>query len=69
MAFWDTVLNSSNDAPPYGKRLVPAIIDENARRIPDGACFSIPRSDILQHGFNDISWRTVRCSLDTTYAF
>lgn len=69
MAFWDTVLNSVGDTLPYGKRLVPTIIDNNAKIHPDGACFSVPRSDILQHGFRDISWRTYANAINRTAHF
>lgn len=60
MAFWDTVLNAPADASPYGRRLIPKLVDENARIKPERACFSIPRSDNLADGFRDISWREVR---------
>ncbi|CAO2652023.1 Nn.00g003060.m01.CDS01 [Neocucurbitaria sp. VM-36] len=69
MAFWDTVLNSTNNVPPYGRRLVPTIIDYNARTKPDGACFSIPRSEGLQHGFRDITWRAYANAINKTAHF
>ncbi|KAH7347005.1 hypothetical protein BKA66DRAFT_614447 [Pyrenochaeta sp. MPI-SDFR-AT-0127] len=69
MAFWDTVLNSSADVPQYGKRLIPTIIDNNARTQPDRACFSIPRSEVLQNGFRDISWRTYANAINKTAHF
>jgi hypothetical protein len=59
MAFWDTVLNSPEDAPQYGRRLIPTIIDDNATFQPDAVCFSFPRSEVIQHGFRDISWSIV----------
>ncbi|KAF2845610.1 acetyl-CoA synthetase-like protein [Plenodomus tracheiphilus IPT5] len=58
MAFWDTVLNSANAPPRYGRRLVPSIIDDNARTQPNRACFAIPRCEALHEGLRDITWRT-----------
>ncbi|KAI8943280.1 hypothetical protein NX059_001300 [Plenodomus lindquistii] len=69
MAFWDTVLNSAYASPQYGRRLIPTIIDENARTQPDGACFSIPRCDALQKGFRDITWRTYANAINKTAHF
>jgi hypothetical protein len=60
MAFWETVLDTPSDAlPRYGRRLIPTIIDYNAINRPDHACFSVPRSEHLEHGFRDISWQMV----------
>lgn len=63
MAFWDTVLNTTN-VKSYGKRLVPSIVDDNARQQPDRACFSYPICYAnLQHGFQDVSWRQVSVAI------
>ncbi|KAF1849275.1 acetyl-CoA synthetase-like protein [Cucurbitaria berberidis CBS 394.84] len=69
MAFWNTVLNSSDDILPYGRRLIPTIVDHNAKTQPDRACFSIPRSEVLQDGFRDISWRTYANAINKTAHF
>jgi hypothetical protein len=45
---------------PYGRRLVPIIIDEIARDDPERVCFSYPRSSNLKDGFQDLNFRTVR---------
>jgi hypothetical protein len=63
MAFWDTVMTASGanfgDAT-YGKRLIPAIIDEIADKDPERVCFSFPRTTDLADGFQDVNFRTVR---------
>lgn len=69
MAFWDTVLNSAHPSPQYGRRLVPTIIDDNARTQPNRACFSIPRTDSLQDGFSDITWRMYANAINKTAFF
>ncbi|KAJ8119138.1 hypothetical protein OPT61_g31 [Boeremia exigua] len=57
MAYWDTVLSSAT-AKPYGRRLIPHIVDDNARRYPERICFSFPVSSTdLRRGFQDVSWR------------
>ena len=59
MAFWDTVLSSSNTYL-YGRRLIPTIVDDNARQQPDRTCFSIPICHTnLRHGFQEVNWRCV----------
>jgi len=59
MAYWETVLTPA-DSKLRGRRLIPNIVDENARCQPDRICFSYPRShEHLQYGFQDISWRRV----------
>ncbi|KAF2126750.1 acetyl-CoA synthetase-like protein [Dothidotthia symphoricarpi CBS 119687] len=63
MAFWSTVLNASSDTP-YGRRLVCAVIDENADLYPDKVCYSIPYSEDLRHGFRDVNWRTYANAID-----
>ncbi|KAF9693021.1 hypothetical protein EKO04_009158 [Ascochyta lentis] len=57
MAFWDTVLSSA-DAKLYGKRLIPNIVDDNARQQPHKVCLSFPKCwTNLQQGFQDVDWR------------
>ncbi|KAL6711458.1 hypothetical protein ACN47E_004392 [Coniothyrium glycines] len=69
MAYWDTVLNSADASLQYGKRLIPSIIDENARSQPDRACFAISRSEALQDGFRDVNWRTYANAINKTAHF
>lgn len=49
----------STNKVPYGKRLVPVLIDEIAARDPDRVCFSFPRSTDLKDGFVDMKFQTV----------
>ena len=44
---------------PYGKRLVPVLVDEIAAKDPERTCFSFPRSTNLADGFHDMNFRTV----------
>jgi hypothetical protein len=50
---------SSGDAM-YGKRLIPAIVDEIADKDPERVCFSFPRTTHRADGFQDVNFRTVR---------
>lgn len=59
MAFWDTVLSTTN-AKSYGRRLIPNIVDDNARQQAGHVCFSYPRCYAnLDYGFQDVNWRQV----------
>ncbi|KAH9866909.1 hypothetical protein IAQ61_007498 [Plenodomus lingam] len=69
MAFWETVLDTAKASPRYGRRLVPNIIDDNARNQPNRACFSIPKCDALEHGFRDITWRMYANAINKTAYF
>jgi hypothetical protein len=48
---------------PYGRRLVPVVVDEIALKDPERICFSFPRSANLADGFRDMNFRTVCRSL------
>lgn len=41
----------------FGKRLVPVIIDEAARDTPHRVYASVPRSEDLSEGFEDITYK------------
>lgn len=52
-------MGSYTTTPDYGRRLLPVLIDENARDDPDRAAFSIPRTDLdLSRGYLDITYAT-----------
>lgn len=42
---------------PYGKRLVPNIIDQVASQDPDRECIQIPRSSVASDGWRIITWK------------
>ncbi|KAB8225904.1 hypothetical protein BDV33DRAFT_187225 [Aspergillus novoparasiticus] len=42
-----------------GKRLIPHVIDETARKTPDVECMSIPRSNNPHDGWKPVSWAQV----------
>jgi hypothetical protein len=54
---------------PFGKRLVPALIDEIAQNDPDRICFSFPASSSLSDGFRDMSFRTFANAINKTAHF
>ncbi|PSN59431.1 acetyl-CoA synthetase-like protein [Corynespora cassiicola Philippines] len=66
MAFWNTVMDSS---VPYGKRLVPLVVDEVAKNDPGRICFSYPRSSNLKDGFRDVNFRTFANAVNKTAFF
>ncbi|KAF2740127.1 acetyl-CoA synthetase-like protein [Polyplosphaeria fusca] len=68
MSFWNTVMDSSGDVP-YGKRLLPVIIDEIAKTDPDRVCFSFPRTSDLADGFQDVNFRTFANAVNKTAHF
>ena len=43
--------------PPYGKRLIPHVVDEIARSKPDRLYASFPRSPNLADGFHIVTFR------------
>lgn len=49
---------SSFNCPPYGYRLLPQLIDERADANHRRPFASIPRSQFVEDGFTDISYRT-----------
>ncbi|KAF2182104.1 acetyl-CoA synthetase-like protein [Zopfia rhizophila CBS 207.26] len=68
MSFWNTVMASAGDVP-YGRRLVPVVIDKIARDDPERVCFSFPRSTNLSDGFRDINFRTFANGINKTAHF
>jgi hypothetical protein len=58
MSYWDTVLDLGD--VPYGKRLVPSLVDQIAADDPERICFSFPRSGNFADGFEDLNYRTVK---------
>ncbi|TDZ54904.1 Non-canonical non-ribosomal peptide synthetase FUB8 [Colletotrichum trifolii] len=43
-------------SPPYGERLIPRLIDFNAKTTPTKECFSVPRTNSAKHGWRQVSW-------------
>ncbi|KAF1962291.1 acetyl-CoA synthetase-like protein [Byssothecium circinans] len=68
MPFWDTVMASPVDNA-YGKRLIPALVDEVAAKDPGRICFSFPRSSNLPDGFRDMNFRTFANAINKTAHF
>ncbi|KAF2643884.1 acetyl-CoA synthetase-like protein [Massarina eburnea CBS 473.64] len=68
MPFWETVMESPPDSV-YGKRLLPAIVDEVAVEDPERICFSFPRSSDLGDGFQDMNFRTFANAINKTAHF
>ncbi|KAF2267571.1 acetyl-CoA synthetase-like protein [Lojkania enalia] len=68
MSFWNTVMDTSEDLP-YGKRLIPILIDEIARDDPSRICFSSPHSTNIVDGFRDITFRTFANAINKTAHF
>lgn len=44
---------------PYGRRLLPTLIDEVSSQDPDRECFQIPRSSEPSDGWRVLSWKDV----------
>lgn len=42
---------------PYGRRLLPSLVDQVATQDPDRECFQIPRSSEPSDGWKRISWK------------
>jgi len=53
----------SSGGIPYGKRLIPVVIDELAVQDPNRTCFSFPRSANIADGFHHVNFRTVKSRL------
>ncbi|TDZ14767.1 Non-canonical non-ribosomal peptide synthetase FUB8 [Colletotrichum orbiculare MAFF 240422] len=43
-------------SPPYGERLIPSLIDFNAKTTPTEECFSVPRTNSAKDGWRQVSW-------------
>ncbi|KAF2000971.1 hypothetical protein P154DRAFT_434088 [Amniculicola lignicola CBS 123094] len=67
MSYWDTVMDSGD--VPYGKRLVPSLVDQIAVEDPERICFSFPRSSNFADGFQDLSYRTFANAVNKTAYF
>lgn len=50
-------MDSGSKAAPYGKRLIPRIIDETASQHPDREVFQIPVSSNPQDGWKIVTWK------------
>lgn len=48
---------TSNNPIPYGKRLIPNIIDEFAQNEPDREAFQIPRSSDPKDGWKVVTFK------------
>ena len=46
------------DQPDYGRRLIPALIDENAFSIPHEAYCYLPRTSSIEDGFRPLDFQT-----------
>lgn len=44
---------------PYGRRLLPTLIDEVSSQDPDRECFQIPRSSEPSDGWRVLTWKDV----------
>lgn len=44
-------------AAPYGRRLIPHIVDDNARDQPEKEAFQVPNSSDAKDGWRAISWK------------
>ena len=56
----------SPSQPPYGKRLIPQIVDDLARSDPNRLYASFPLSTNLSDGFRDVSFRELARAADAT---
>lgn len=50
---------ANSDDLPYGRRLLPTLIDKVAAEDPDRECISIPRSSEPSDGWEPISWKAM----------
>lgn len=48
--------HSKEGRPPYGRRLLPCVLDDEAALNPERVFAIIPRSDDLSQGFNDVTF-------------
>ncbi|TLD28597.1 hypothetical protein PspLS_03934 [Pyricularia sp. CBS 133598] len=49
---------------PYGKRLIPQVLDDIAKTTPDREMLSVPRSDSPEDGWKKLSYRQVADAVD-----
>jgi len=67
MSFWSTVMPAGNI--PYGKRLIPTLIEEIAQTDPQRVCFSFPLSSELSQGFRDVNFKSFANAINKTAHF
>ena len=60
----DMAANGEPGKPQYGRRLIPHIIDEAARKHPDKECMSIPRSSDPSDGWRVVTWKEFATSVN-----
>ncbi|KAG6991078.1 hypothetical protein G7Y79_00057g090600 [Physcia stellaris] len=48
--------HSKEGRPPYGRRLLPCVLDDEAALNPERVFAIVPRSDDLSQGFNDVAF-------------
>ena len=49
-------LHSGSGEPRYGRRLLPCVLDDEARRCPQRIFASLAKSEDISHGFRDVSY-------------
>jgi acyl-CoA synthetase (AMP-forming)/AMP-acid ligase II len=55
---------SSTSNEDYGRRLLPHLVDDIARKDPERECFSFPRSSDAKYGWETVTWKRYANAID-----